>query len=40
MKTKHLILIILSLMLVVPTVYAGDYQEGEDAYERKDFKTA
>ena len=40
MKIKHLILIILSLMLVVPAVYADDYQEGVDAYDRKDFKTA
>ena len=40
MKIKHLILIILSLILVVPVVYADDYQDGVDAFVKKDFKTA
>ena len=40
MKIKHLILIILSLMLVVPVVYADDYQDGVDAFDKKDFKAA
>ena len=40
MKIKHLILIILSLILVVPTVYADDYQDGVDAFDKKDFKAA
>ena len=40
MKIKHLILIILSLILVVTPVYADDYQEGVDAYKKKDYKTA
>ena len=40
MKIKHLILIILSLILVVPVVYADDYQDGVDAFDKKDFKAA
>ena len=40
MKIKHLILIILSLILVVPAVYADDYQDGVDAFDKKDFKAA
>ena len=40
MKIKHLILIILSLILVVTPVYADDYQEGVDAFQKKDFKAA
>ena len=40
MKIKHLILIILSLILVVSTVYADDYQDGKDALLKKDFKAA
>jgi uncharacterized protein len=40
MKIKHLILIILSLILVVPVVYADDYQDGMDAFIKKDFKAA
>ena len=40
MKIKHLILIILSLILVVPTVYADDYQDGLAAFVKKDFKAA
>ena len=40
MKIKHLILIILPLILVVTPVYADDYQEGVDAYKKKDYKTA
>ncbi|MCL0046166.1 sel1 repeat family protein [Nitrospinaceae bacterium] len=40
MGIKHLILIILPLILLVTPVYADDYQEGIDAYDRKDFKTA
>ena len=40
MKIKHLILIILSLIFVVPAVYADDYQDGMDAFIKKDFKAA
>ena len=40
MKIKHLILIILPLILVVTPVYADDYQEGVDAFLKKDFKAA
>ena len=40
MKIKHLILIILSLILVVPAVYADDYQDGVDAFDKKDLKAA
>ena len=40
MKIKHLILIILSLILVVPVVYADDYQDGVDAFDKKDFNAA
>ena len=40
MKIKHLIMIILSITLVVIPVYADDYQEGMDAFGRKDIKTA
>jgi TPR repeat protein len=40
MKIKHLIMIILSITLAVIPVYADDYQEGMDAFGRKDIKTA
>ena len=40
MKIQHLILIILPLILVVTPVYADDYQEGVDAFQKKDFKAA
>ena len=40
MKIKNLILIILSLILVVPVVYADDYQDGVDAFVKKDFNAA
>ena len=40
MQIKHLILIILSLILVVPVVYADDYQDGVDAFDKKDFNAA
>ena len=40
MKIEHLILIILSLILVVPTVYADDYQDGVGAFDKKDFEAA
>ena len=41
MKTKLTFLLALTfLFLFSGSVYGGDYQDGKDAYERKDYKTA
>ena len=40
MKTIIGCSLILVLGLIVGPVYADDYQDGMDAYDRKDYKTA
>ena len=39
-KMKRLVPVFLMLFLMSAPVYADDYQDGLDAYERKDYKTA
>jgi len=38
-KNKILLILIIFILAVAP-VYADDLQDGLDAYERKDYKTA
>ena len=40
MKIKHLILIILFIIATITSIHADDLQDGIDAFEKKDYKTA
>ena len=39
-KMKRLIPVLLMLVLVSAPVYAGDFQDGENAYRKGDYRTA
>ncbi len=39
-KPLPFLLVLIFLFLFSGSVYGGDFQDGKDAYDRKDYKTA